>query len=362
LARMGDLADNERFDEVLMTVAGQCGGIEPLLGTFFSFLYRKTDFFHVMQAGDKMGFPEGVAEKLVLRSFRQFEQEAAAARARVTTNGSRTKALPQTAPAPAASAEVQEPVSAPAAASESQASPAVDTADGNPKSTARETQAAKAMPHIAEQADVPYNGGKTSKYSWEQTLHDVTLQVPVPAGTVARDVICVISKGGVKLKLRGAAEALLDQCFPCDARNGKEVWEKVRADESYWNLDKSNPTRPLITIYLEKERESWWKSALHGDNEIDTTKVDSERSMYEYDGETQGAIRKIMFDQDQKRKGLPTSDEMKNEDMLRKAWDAEGSPFKGTPFDPSAINFSGGNADMPLPGAPTLSSQGSSTQ
>ena len=33
--------------------------------------------------------------------------------------------------------------------------------------------------------------------------------------------------------------------------------------------------------------------------------------MYDYDAETQGAIRKIMFDQDQKRKGMPSSDEMK---------------------------------------------------
>ena len=37
----------------------------------------------------------------------------------------------------------------------------------------------------------------------------------------------------------------------------------------------------------------------------------------------------------------PTSDELKNEDMLQKAWNAEGSPFQGTPFDPSKVNFSG---------------------
>jgi len=28
--------------------------------------------------------------------------------------------------------------------------------------------------------------------------------------------------------------------------------------------------------------------------------------------------------------------------MLAKAWDAEGSPFKGQPFDPSKVNVSPG--------------------
>ena len=82
--------------------------------------------------------------------------------------------------------------------------------------------------------------------------------------------------------------------------------------------------------------------------------------MYDYDAETQGAIRKIMFDQHQKRLGKPTSEEMKNEEMLRKAWDAEGSPFKGTPFDPKMVNFGteGGAGGLPpgmLPPAPGAS-------
>ena len=49
--------------QILTNVAGQCGGIEPLFDTIFSFLYRKTDYFHVMKAGDKIGFPQGRAQQ-----------------------------------------------------------------------------------------------------------------------------------------------------------------------------------------------------------------------------------------------------------------------------------------------------------
>merc|ERR1719502_1616975 len=98
----------------------------------------------------------------------------------------------------------------------------------------------------------------------------------------------------------------------------------------------------VVQVTLVKLREVWWKSVVEGEPEIDTQKVDSVRNISEYDEETQAGIRKIMFDQDQKRKGLPTSDEIKNEDMLRSAWNAEGSPFKGQPFDPSVLSQGGG--------------------
>ena len=73
-----------------------------------------------------------------------------------------------------------------------------------------------------------------------------------------------------------------------------------------------------------------------------TWQVDSVRNISEYDDETQAGIQKVnncsrfrtrfaksqccqvMFDQDQKRKGLPSSEELTQQDLLRKAWDAEG--------------------------------------
>jgi len=42
--------------------------------------------------------------------------------------------------------------------------------------------------------------------------------------------------------------------------------------------------------------------------------------------------------------GLPTTEEEKQHEMLKKAWNAEGSPFKGQPFDPSKFNLSGNNS------------------
>ena len=48
-----------------------------------------------------------------------------------------------------------------------------------------------------------------------------------------------------------------------------------------------------------------------------------------------------MYDQQRKQQGLPTSDEEKQLEALQKAWNAEGSPFKGQPFDPSKFNLGG---------------------
>ena len=59
------MAAVERFDNFLITIVSETGGIEGLLNSMFSFLYRRTDFFYEMVPGDKMGFLPGEAEKMV---------------------------------------------------------------------------------------------------------------------------------------------------------------------------------------------------------------------------------------------------------------------------------------------------------
>lgn len=50
---------NGRFDDMFMAICQETGGLNGLLESLFSFMYRKTDFFYEADPGDKMGFPPG---------------------------------------------------------------------------------------------------------------------------------------------------------------------------------------------------------------------------------------------------------------------------------------------------------------
>eukprot|EP00744_Colponema_vietnamica_P014717 GILI01020605.1.p1 GENE.GILI01020605.1~~GILI01020605.1.p1 ORF type:complete len:201 (+),score=57.95 GILI01020605.1:73-603(+) len=171
-----------------------------------------------------------------------------------------------------------------------------------------------------------YNGGATEKYRWNQTLWEINMQVPIPGAPFKSSQLLVEFKSKrLKVALKSGPVVVEG-----------ELHDRVKTDECLWSLEEGK----YLNISMEKSRETWWKCVLEGDVEIDTTKVDSTRNVETYDEETQAAIRKIMFDQSQKAKGLKTSDELTTEDVIKKAWDAEGSPFKGQPFDPNLIKIS----------------------
>ena len=66
--RKHEKMDAAKFDDVFMGMLQHCEQVEPFLDAMFSFLARRTDFFRVMHSrDDKMGFPPGVAEKIVLK-------------------------------------------------------------------------------------------------------------------------------------------------------------------------------------------------------------------------------------------------------------------------------------------------------
>jgi hypothetical protein len=90
--------------------------------------------------------------------------------------------------------------------------------------------------------------------------------------------------------------------------------ERIVPSESTWTIEAASSGGrsggSVLIVVLYKTVKTWWKSILVGDPEIDTSLVDSRRHIDEYDAETQGVLRKIMFDESQLRRGLPTSDEI----------------------------------------------------
>lgn len=58
----------ELYDNALLGILQHVGNIQNFLQIYFGFLYRKTDFYRLLtRPNDKMGFPPGVAEKMVLK-------------------------------------------------------------------------------------------------------------------------------------------------------------------------------------------------------------------------------------------------------------------------------------------------------
>ena len=134
---------------------------------------------------------------------------------------------------------------------------------------------------------------------------------------------------------------------------------RVKPDDCYWTLDKAttNEGSKTLTVYLTKHADmEWWDSVAKGQPRIDVTKVggrvvsvpllpalplaatpacrssspcpppthactqiNPENSrLSDLDGDTRKTVEKMMFDQAQKARGLPTSDELSRQELMAK--------------------------------------------
>ena len=117
----------------------------------------------------------------------------------------------------------------------------------------------------------------------------------------------VLTSTHLKVRRRNGppGEHLIDGEFP----------KAHRLDDSNWWID----DKKLLTIQLVKiKRSEWWMSALKGGKELSWDQIQPEHPTYaeDLDGETQALVKKMMFDNQQRQRGLPTSEDLEKQRLL----------------------------------------------
>lgn len=291
----GSLAEQEEWDAPLLALTEKShGDLRRLFYAFFSFLHRRTDFYMIPSDDRdesipmKMGFRQGDAERALIAAFRQFPLRKIPHMipTQTTNKGDNDTSLQNLHPTDDGNIKDEH------LKSDIEA-PSIGKEIGNQN----KSQSVVQYTDLGKQIPVG-NGGSTSLYQWTQTLDEVTVLVPLPQGTRAKDLQVTINSTSLLVKLKkdtSSCDPFLDGKFP----------SKIKCDECTWTMEGH-----VLLITLDKVVKTWWDCVLDGDEKIDTSLVDSTRKVSDYDASTQGMIRKILFDQQQQRLGQPTSDEI----------------------------------------------------
>ncbi|KAJ1610402.1 NudC-like protein [Cryptosporidium canis] len=285
---------DERFDSLLINVAQSANGIENFLDVIFGFLLRKTDFFTAMSQGEE--------EEILMKYFKKYQALSADKRREekrlmMEREEERKKKIQEQ------KKKEEEEIKS----KSSKSTPKVEEVfsdDENDTSKTKIDGEAKHENESDSEAPPPGNGGSTEKYTWTQTLGAVEMLISTLPGLKSKD--CNINIGTSKLKVVVRGEVIIDGEFS----------SKVRPDECLWSIVDGK----TIQIVLEKQEQiNWWPCVIKGDPEIDTTKIVPENSkLSDLDPETRATVEKMMFDQRQKAMGLPTSDNLKQHELLEK--------------------------------------------
>ena len=250
----------------------------------FSFMRRKTNLLHSPSSVEQI-------QRMALKHVEQAKKE----------RDDSKKAPPSSVPCPtnpSTSSSSSSSSSSSPSSSSSVTAPLPASTTGAPAVPERAMDLeAKEIPSVdassASKGAAPVNrGAVTPRYTWTQTLSEVTVTLPpLPAGTASKALSVSISASHVSVALRSALSAPL---LPSTALNAA-----VRADDSTWTLEAEGGAK-VLRLYLPKAKGMEWWPRLLVDEEppIDVTKIEPENSqLSDLDGETRATVEKMMLEQ-----------------------------------------------------------------
>ncbi|XP_049869174.1 nudC domain-containing protein 3 [Pectinophora gossypiella] len=339
---MADVNGSAKYDEILTQILVNEKSILGFLSTIFNFLARRTDFYYIPQgAYENMGFPPGVAEELVIKVLRtcdpnNWKPPNGAKKPTDINDEIMCSTIAQEVEVVAddeceieenTDTQTTEPLieqmnSLPVPFEEVNKTQSENTAETD--DSAKPTTSTESLPPVipTQKNSETYNGAERENYSWAQTIMELDVTVRLPPHI----------KSSKDLKVTITARDLCVACRNGDVLIKDSFLHKVKPDESIWSISEGK-----ILIHLEKVQERWWNKLLNKEEPIDLSKIDCSRPLYELPDDHIAKVRELQWNQEQKMKGLQTSDQLRNMEILRKAWNAEGSPFKGKEFDPNVM-------------------------
>lgn len=281
---------DDKYSELLVESGGN---LVPFLDSMFGFLYRRSDFFQVKSDGQVesvVGFHPGQNKTLLLSVMNKWETFA---------KGERDKnyKLSQ--------------AGVPIAINEEEVGPVSESLQPPPSKTK------VSPPSKVEIENDLVNGANQGSYQWSQTVTDLEIIVPVDKLVVKGSQIQVgCTKNSIKVVSDG--HVLVDG----------ELSNQIKPADMIWNLMPGSHV--LINLEKAKEGPLWSKLLQH---EELRTNLNYDKPFTELKEDDKIAVEYAMTHQAQKEK-----EDKKLETLLKEAWDKDGSPFKGQPYDASVFS------------------------
>ncbi|XP_030372236.1 nudC domain-containing protein 3 [Scaptodrosophila lebanonensis] len=299
------MEDYLRTDAMLMEILQERKTITGFLDAVFGFLRRNTDFYHTKKdADEKIGFPKGMRDKILYGAMQRYDPDCWL---QTMATNDRPNFVP-----PAieeVTLETEQPQFSMPTSSK-------DSAESKPSFLASDYK----------------NGAVFGRHCWSQSLKELEVQLHLPKDLQNSKQLCVdIKAQHIKISSKKIPQQMVLE--------GK-LSQRVKHNDAVWTIDNGR-----LLISCDKSKECWWDKLFEGDEEIDVTKLDCERNVDELPQCSQSAIEKLRVQQiaaDEEHRIRPEADpeQAKTLERLRQAWDVEGSPFKGQPFDPAVVRMS----------------------